>query len=222
MDVILIVAILQFLATFKVVEGKCDVYNQGSVSTQRCRQIQDCIDRALISNRENLYVLEKVFRSAQPRPPVALMVNYYIAWYKYNSTKSRDNTSNGKFQPNDTDFESMERNITENVNFTEYSLQENNTLVLKTYYIEQIGWSSTGVYTIIRPVILLSLHPAWLLWTLSFAIDNYGYPKTVNMHLQIKESDLPAKTSAYEIKEALEYLTTKVNRTLCMLLTIHI
>ena len=214
MGVILIVVLLQFLATFNVAKGNCDAYNQGLVNTQRCHQIQDCIDRALFSNGQNLYVLEKVFRSAQPRPPVALMVNYYIAWYKYNTTKSliQANSSYGTFQPNNN-YTDYERNITENANLNgEYSLQENSTLVLKKHYIEQIGWSSTGVYTIIRPIILLSLHPAWLLWTLSFAIDDYGYPKTVNMHIFITENDLPATTSTYEIKEALEHLTTKVSK----------
>ena len=80
----------------------------------------------------------------------------------------------------------------------------------------QVGLSKSGIYTVIRPGILLALQPAFILVTFSSAMDNHVYPKTINLHLNLKESDLPQNIGEVELTEALEHLTERVSRALAV------
>ena len=82
-----LVLVLFLLIISTLVTGNCDVYDQNKVKVQRCRKIQECVDKSLLSNSNNLYVLEKVFRSTQPRPGVALIINYTIISYHIQRNK---------------------------------------------------------------------------------------------------------------------------------------
>ena len=39
-----------------------------------------CEPGSLISDKRNMYVLDKVFRSSKPRPAVAVIINYHLRW----------------------------------------------------------------------------------------------------------------------------------------------
>ena len=197
---LLILVPLYFLTFSTLVTGNCSVYTQKRTKIQRCRQIQECVDKSVLSNSNNLYVLAKAFRSTQPRPGVALIINYYILYHVQKNnfatiTLSNDTTTDFEVYSNDSTVESTQIPASG-----------------QKFYVQQIGWSTSGVYTQIRPAVLLAFQPAWLLWTLSFGIENYGYPKTIHLYLDITECDHPRQTYYWEIREALEYLTAKVSR----------
>ena len=190
------------------------MYTQNQAKIQRCHQIQECIDKSLVSNSANLYVLEKVFRSTNPRPSVALIIIYHVVHHVivYSTNNTTDKRDDVDFA-NTTNSESNLNESAAAVDSTQSPVtgHKQNTVSV-TQLVESIGWSSSGVYTRIRPAVLLSFQPAFLLWTLSFGIDNYGYPKTIDLHLNISECDLPGQTKKWELKQALEHLTAKVSR----------
>ena len=203
----LLVPVLYFLTTSTLVTGDCSVYTQKRAKIRRCRQVQECFDKSLLSNSDNLYVLGKAFRSTQPRPGIAVIINYYIMYTVQQNNfaiipPTKDTT--------DKEYDDDYMNTTELGEYSNVSTVKSTQIPAsrQTFYVQQIGWSSSGVYTQIRPAVLLAFQPAWLLWTLSFGINNYGYPKTINLYLNISECDLPDYRDA---KEALEYLTAKVS-----------
>ena len=210
--------------TCPVVTGTCDVYHSTETKLQRCSEIQKCVNQAFISDERNMYVLDKVFRSSKPRPAVAVIFNYHLRWTEITTqtyTTSRlinsgDGLLNEEIQPENSDFGSgSAENLikqTESVDDNTDSVTQTPTIKKKSHKLIKvpIGWSSSGVYTVIRPTTLLSLQPALLLWTVSFAIDNYGYPKTTDLYINLSQCNLPSRTNIYELKEALEHLTMKV------------
>jgi hypothetical protein len=81
-------------------------------------------------------------------------------------------------------------------------------------YTEQIGWSTTGIYKAIRPEVLVALQPAWYWRTIGRAIDNYSFPRSLHLALNItssKKCSLLAGMTRSEVREALEYLTMNVS-----------
>ena len=192
MDLSTLVLLLSNLTTVDVT-GECNVYDQEYTTyIDWCRQVQDCINEALYSDRNNLYVLDKVFWSTQAPSPITLIINYHMTIINHSNTTSDydgANTSSGEYSSADLGSAELTGEVT---------------------YIEQIGWSTTGIYKVIRPVVLVALQPAWYWWTLGLTIDNYGLPNSIRLKLNITECDLRDITRM-EVKEALEYLTVKVN-----------
>ena len=183
-----------------MVTGTCDVYNSTETKLQQCYEIQKCVNQALISDGRNMYVLDKVFRSSKPRPAVAVIINYHLRWTEI--TTQANSSGDGLLN------EEIQR---ENGNLTEsVDTGDNMTQILKI----QIGWSSSGIYTAVQPEILLSLQPGFLLLIVGVAIDNFGYPKTTDLYLNLSQCNLPSHTNYAnyneELKEALEHLTMRV------------
>jgi hypothetical protein len=189
------------------------VYHSTETKLQRCFEIQKCVNQALISDERNMYVLDKVFRSTKPRPAVAVIIDYHLRWTEITTKhNSEDGLPTEEIQPENSGFGSGSAenltNETESVHNRDSVTQTHD--IKKRSHKVQIGWSNSGVYTVVRPAILLSLQPAFLLWTVSFAIDNYGYPKTTDLYLNLNQCKPSLRTNMYELKEALEHLTTKV------------
>ena len=201
METTLLLALLYSnLAISNLVAGECDVYNQERLNSQRCLHLQEIINNALVSNEENLYILEKVFRSTKSRRDVAFIINYHIRYKEtVHNTKSINYSGH--------DYNSA--NVDDEGNSTLGTCHQNE-LAMHCQLI-QVGLSKSGIYTAIRPPILLALQPEFILVTLSFTIDNLRYPKTINLWLTLKESDLPQNTSEVELREALEHLTERVS-----------
>ena len=219
MQQLLFVLVLYF-TTCPVVTGACDVHNSTETKLQQCSEIQKCVNQALVSDERNTYVLEKVFRSSKPRPAVAVIINYYLRWTEIttqanssgdgllNEEIQRENISNSGF---DYGSESAENLINQTESIENWDNNMTQTSIKNRYQKVQIGWSSSGVYTVVRPEILISLQLALLLRTVSFAIDNYGYPKTIDLYINLNQCNLPHTHMNYnELKETLEHLTTKV------------
>ena len=222
--------VIVLLVSSTLVAGDCNVYNAPlSRTIGRCHQIQDCVNKALFSNGNNRYVLDKVFRSTQPRPSVALIVNYHVtAFGDRNVVTDHDGSAIGS----GADEIYLDTGSADGINKTTQSgeggadeiyfsvegnktttRKDENTTIREVSYIEQIGWSTTGIYKAIRPVILISLQPALYWWTLSFAIENYSFPKSIHLELNISnttECDSLGVTRS-EVREALEHLTMNVS-----------
>ena len=187
------------------VAGDCSVYDTlQSSSTDRCRQVQDCIDEAFFSNGNNIYFLDKVFRSTQSRTPVALIVNYHVTVSENNNHKVNDidlgTSASGSGSANESNWMTMEA--------------EEDTHPLETVsYIVQIGWSTTGIYKAIRPEVLVALQPAWYWRTVGRAIVNYSFPRSIHFVLDLNATkcDLLGHITRYKITEALEHLTMNVS-----------
>ena len=193
MDLATFALLLSNLTTIVNIEGDCNVYDTlQSSSLDRCRQVQDCVNEALYSDRNNLYVLDKIFWSTQSRLPIALIINYHVT------------TTNESNITRDYDGASASSGV-----YFDAGSAGSAELIGEGTYIEQIGWSTTGIYRVIRPVVLVALQPAWYWWTLGFTIDNYGLPNSIHLELNITECDLSDITQL-EVKEALEDLTVKV------------
>ena len=211
-----------YFTTCPVVTGTCDVYYSTETKLQRCSEIQKCVNQALVSDERNMYVLDKVFRSSKPRPAVAVIINYHLKWTEitiqtYTTSRminSGDGLPNEEIQPENSGFGSgSAENLIKQTETVDDNIMDSMTqtpTIKKRSHKVQIGWSNSGVYTVIRPAILLSLQPALLLWTVSFAIDNYGYPKTTDLYINLNQCNLPSRTNMHELKEALEHLTMKV------------
>ena len=203
-----------YLITCPVVTGTCDVHNSAETNLQRCSEIQKCVNQALISDERNMYVLEKVFRSSNPRPAVAVIINYYLRWTEI--TTQANSSGNGLLNEEiqrENGFGSGSGSGENLTNHTESVDTGDNNNMIQTLEV-QIGWSSSGIYTAVRPEILLSLQPGLLLFYAGFAIDNYGYPKTTDLYLNLSQCNLPSHTNYAnyneELKEALEHLTMRV------------
>ena len=188
------------LSTFGDSVGDCNVYDTLQPSfIDRCRRVQDCVNEALYSDKNNLYILDKIFWHTQSQSPIALIINYHVTTFNDNNIYDGASASSGVyFDAGSAGSAEMTEEVT---------------------YIEQIGWSTTGIYRVIRPVVLVALQPAWYWWTLGFTIDNYSLPNSIRLKLNITECDL-RDTTRLEVKEALEYLTVKVK--ICTLFLIYL
>ena len=180
-----------------LVAGECDVYNTQS-NVGRCREVQDCVNAAFFSNRNNRYVLDKIFRSTERRPPIALLVNYTVM--------SINNNLNGNGSGEYYDEGSRDRNNAT----TTVPEDDGNKVKIIVQYNKQLGWTTSGIYTAISPVFLVSLLPKMFITTMSFYInENFNLPKSI--HLELRLENLPKDTTPSEVKEALEYLTMNVS-----------
>lgn len=188
------------------VAGDCSVYDTlQSSSTDRCRQVQDCIDEAFFSNGNNVYFLDKVFRSTQSRSPVALIVNYHVTVSENNNHRVNDidlgTSASGSGSANESNWITTEA-------------EEDTHLLETTSYTDQIGWSTTGIYKAIRPEVLVALQPAWYWRTVGRAIDNYSFPRSIHLVLNtttLNKCDLLGDITHSEIREALQHLTINVS-----------
>ena len=202
------VLVVLLLTVTAQVAGDCSVYDTPqSSSTDRCRQVQECIDDAFFVNENNRYYLNRIFRSTQSRTPVALIVNYHVI-----------GPQNGK--ANDSDLGVSANGSGSGSGFG--STDESNEMPMKTEvntssfetanYTEEIGWSTTGIYKAIRPEVLIALQPAWYWYTLGFAIDNYSFPRSLDLVIDVtKCTNSLADITRSEVREALEHLTMRVS-----------
>ena len=192
------------------IAGDCSVYDTPqSSSTDRCRQVQECVEEAFFMNGNNRYYLDRVFRSTQSPTPVALIVNYHVII-----------PQNGK--ANDSDF-GVSANGSDSGSGSGFgSTDESNGITVEaemdtssfTNYTEEIGWSTTGIYKAIRPEVLVALQPAWYWLTIGFAIDNFSFPRSLHLALNVTSSNKCselANITRPEVREALEYLTMNVS-----------
>ena len=198
MELYTLALLLSNLTTIvNVASPDCNVYDTSqSTLIDQCRQVQDCVNETLYSDRNNLYVLDKVFWSTQSRSPIALIINYHVTVVNESNTISDydgASTSSGAY---------FDAGSAGSAGSTE--------LTGEITYIEQIGWSTTGIYKVIRPVVLVALQPAWYWWTLGFAIDNYSLPNLICLNLNTTNCYLMENITRLEVKEALEHLTMKV------------
>ena len=200
-----------------LVAGKCSVHDIPHLqvtAVDRCCQIQECINKAFDNDRNNPYILDKLFRNTQSRPPVALIVTYNVtAAVTSNDTNSdEDGSSHWSGSGSGIDEILFDASINDSTvsNVTTSVKPGGHEPSKQINYIEQIGWSSTGIYSAIRPMVLVSLQPALYWWALSFAIDDYGLPKSIQFALDISEC-YGEGVIQQEVKEALEHLTMKVN-----------
>ena len=110
------------------ISGVCDTDYENIDTTETCLHVYKSLESALISDAGNLYRLRKAFFPAPRAEVVLLMVKYNIT-----------------FAPNNTDS-----------NITCYADGEgNSTLINITTTLEYTyGWSLTGIYTVLDPLIL--------------------------------------------------------------------
>ena len=212
------------LATLLViVAGDCDVYgNQQTRIIERCAQIQDCVSKALLNNRNNLYILDRVFRSTQSRSPTSLIVNYNVTRITKdcNLIHDQDGMSSGSGIDAEVVQQLKPRSTTRDCHEASNDYTEALGIgIIEATHIEQFGWSSTGIHKAIRPEFLMALQPASLRLSLYLAIDNKGLPRTVYLSLNITnttECELLEDITRVEMKEALEHLTEKVSKACLM------
>ena len=200
------VLVVLFLTVTAQVAGDCSVYDTPqSKSTDRCRQVQECIDKAFSMNENNRYYLNRIFGSTQSRTPVALIVNYHVIGPQNGKANDSDlgMSANGSGSGSGSVDESNETTMETEVNTSSFETAN---------YTEEIGWSTTGIYKAIRPEVLIALQPAWFWYTLGFAIDNYSFPRSLDLVINVtKCTNSSARVTRSEIREALEHLTMKVS-----------
>ena len=220
----LVVFLLLILFNLKVA-GDCNVYDTlQSSSTDRCRHVQHCVNEAFFINGNNPYFLDKVFRSTQSRPPVALIITYHVTLFEDNdiitvTNHNGDGSGEESLSVSGSGSDKVELftdgGSADESNLTTTEAKADNTKPTgQVTYTEQIGWSTTGIYKAIRPVVLVALQPAWYWRTIGRAIENYGFPKSIHLVLNItnatKCNSLPDLTRS-EVREALEHLTMNVS-----------
>lgn len=202
-----------YLTACPMVTGTCDVYDSTETKLRQCSEIQKCVKQALISDEKNMYVLEKVYRISNPRRAVAVIINYHLRWTEITTqaNSSGDGLLNEEIQ-RENGFGSGSGSGENLTNHTE-SIDTGDNNMIQTLEV-QIGWSSSGIYTVVRPEILISLQPGFLLLFAGFAIGNLGFPKTIDLYLNLSQCNLPSYTNYAnyneELKEALEHLTMRV------------
>ena len=227
-----------FLSTLTtLVAGNCNVYDSPqSSTTDNCRQIQECVEKAFVSNKNNMYILDKVFKSTQTRSPIALIVKYKVTTHITDemeniiSGQDQSNNSNssdsGSGSGNHADGIYVDRSAEYNRSST-WNSEENAKSTREVTYVVDIGWSTTVVYKFIRPAVLVALQPVTFWQLLTIAIDDYGFPKSIELKLNITnttECQRLENVASSKVREALEHLTTKVNDiakifTCCMKIT---
>ena len=191
---------LSLLTLLTLTAGECNVYGDIHEETiDRCRQVQACVSEAFYSNQNNLYIRDKVFLSTESRPPVELIIEYNVTMDTTGTDEDKANNSFGSGSA--TDELNLDRN------------DQNETSDEQHVVLYEIGWSISGVYKGIRPVILLSFQPAWYRWTLTFAIKDYGFTRKVQFKLNLTDTSMCQQIenlAESEVKEALDHLSMKV------------
>ena len=163
--------------SYKFLDHQPGRINRLKEKISRCREVQDCVNEAFYSNKNNLYVINQVFMSTMSRPPVELIVKYDVT-IGDNIITSEDRTNN----------------------------------VTSDGYTVEVGWSKTSMHSAIRSTVITSLQPVthWLI--LSYAIGEYGSPNMIHFQLHITSTKCHKLVNAnVEVREALNYLTTKVS-----------
>ena len=215
-----------FLSTLTtLVAGSCNVYDSPqSSTTDNCRQIQECVEKAFVSNKNNMYILDKVFKSTQTRSPTALIVKYKVTTCttdgmddimsgKYHS-KYGNSSDSGSGSGSDVDVTYIDSGSANYYKNSTWDNEDNATSAREVTYVVEIGWSTTSVYKLIRPVVLVALQPVMFWLILTFAIDDYGFPKSIKFELNITnttECKSLENIAPSKIREALEHHTMKVS-----------
>lgn len=193
--------------------GDCSVYDTlQSSSTDRCRQVQDCVNEAFSINENNLYYLDKVFRSTQSHTPVALIISYHMIVPQNIITDHKVNDDDLGVSARGSGSGSADEN-----NWMTTKAEVDTRPFETANYTEQIGWSTTGIYKAIRPEVLVALQPAWYWRTIGRAIDNYSFPRTLHLALNVtssKKCNQLAGITRSEMREALKHLTMNVSKLL--------
>ena len=203
------VFVVLLLTVTAQVAGDCSVYDTPqSKSTDRCRQVQECIDEAFFMNENNRYYLNRVFRSTQLRTPVALIVNYHVIIPQNGKANDSDLgvSANGSGSGSGSGFGSADKSngiiVEAEVNTSSFETVE---------YTEEMGWSTTGIYKAIRPDVLVALQPAWYWWNIGRAIDNYSFPRLLHLVINVTKCNSLGGITCSEIREALKHLTMNVS-----------
>ena len=204
---------LSLLATtFTLVAGNCSVRSvQQKDRIKRCRQVRECIKEAFYGNEKNLYVIDSVFMSTQTRLPVELIIQYEVTMNRTtDEMDARNNTGRGSGLGSKSDSVSGSGHTED-----DRAIGDGN--LTSVTYIEDIGWSTNGIHKGIRSKVIVLLQPAYIWWTMSLAIGAYGFPETIQFEVNLTETtecDQVENITKGEVKEVLEYLTTKVRPTL--------
>ena len=199
------VFVVLFLTVTAQTAGDCSVYDTPqSKSTDRCRQVQECIDEAFFMNENNRYYLNRIFRSTQSRTPVALIVNYHVII-----------PQNGKINEDDLGVSAngsgSGSGSVDEINGTTAEAEMDINPFATVEYTEEIGWSTTGIYKAIRPDVLVALQPAWYWQNIGRAIDNYSFPRLLHLVINVTKCNSLAGITRSEIREALKHLTMNVS-----------
>ena len=199
------VLVVLFLTLTAQIAGDCSVYDTPQSSfTDRCRQVQACVDEAFFMNDNNLYYLDRIFRSTQSRTPVALIVNYHVT-IPQNGKINEDDlgaSADGSGSGSGSADESNGTTVEAEVDINPFATVE---------YTEEIGWSTTGIYKAIRPEVLVALQPAWYWRNIGRAIDNYSFPRLLHLVINVTKCNSLGGITRSEIREALEHLTMRVS-----------
>ena len=204
---------LSLLATtFTLVAGNCIVRSvQQKDTIKRCRQVRECIKEAFYSNENNLYVIDSVFISTQTRLPVELIIQYEVTMNRNtDEMDARNNTGSGSGLGSGSDSVSGS-------GYTEDDKVGGDGNLTSVTYTEDIGWSTNGIHKGIRSKFIVLLQPAYIWCIMSMAIGDYGFPETIQFEVKLTETiecDQVENITIGEVKEVLEYLTTKVRPTL--------
>ena len=198
--------VLLLTVTAQVTED-CSVYDTPqSRSTDRCRQVQECIDEAFFMNENNRYYLDRVFRSTQLRTPVALIVNYHVIIPQNDKINEDDLGVSANGSGSGSGFGS-----TDESNGITAEAEEDIDPFATVEYTEEIGWSTTGIYKAIRPDVLVALQPAWYWRNIGRAIDNYSFPRLLHLVINVTKCNSLGGITRSEIREALKHLTMNVS-----------
>lgn len=153
-------------------------------------QIEKAASKSLRSREENLYVIESLFNKHPNPHPIAVEINYYVHIVK--------NISSTKFLP-----PAVEPHVTGH-NSNDDCTAEQGCLV-------QVGWTTSCVYSLIRPKFLVTSQPAWFLYALEYSSDElYGFQEDITFHLYIPMDELPGTPSRIDFKCPLEKITAQV------------
>ena len=198
----------------------------GSHTAKSCAQLYRALESALISNEDNIFALRKMFFSSPVASVVLLKVNYMVDFFT-NMTRPKsvfplkgNYTSEFIHNITESDFPCIIVYIGDN---STHSL--NNSMCTSTFteqYRRNMMWTSSGVYTLLDPLLinLLQLQlPFFLLRLFRGISDNnpevaaflwdgsYELP-SVTLHLR-NLSHLP--TDDDTLQYALEDLTVRVS-----------
>ena len=194
------------VTTFTLVAGNCSVRSvQQKDRIKRCRQVQECIKEAFYGNENNMYVIDSVFMSTQTRLPVELIIQYEVTMNRTtDEMDATNNTGSGS-------------GLGSGSGYIEDDKAGGDGNLTSVTYTEEIGWSTNGIHKGIRSKVIVSLQPVLIWWIMSRAIGDYGFPETIQFEVKLTvtiECDQVENITKGEVKEVLEYLTTKVKSTL--------
>ena len=184
----------------------CDVFNPHFwEEADGCIQIQEAVRNTFNRSKYNSYIIESLFYSHHVSTPTALIVNFN---FSKSIVENRDDIKADHYKS--LLLKHYETPIISHPNHHSVT-EENDVECTNGTCTISVGWTSSSIYSFIRPVILLSMQPAWFLCALHFSVhEHFGYPKQVTVHMDFHPEELPENTSTEELRYHLEQLTSQV------------